>query len=132
MDNIAYYASVIALAFGAGLGLKGLLDPAWAARLVRLQPENTMPEGFAEFRGTFGGMFLGLHLIALLILIFWKGDAAISACLVVSAGWLFTAVGRALAYIRDTGARHAFVRMSIGIEVIAGTLIAFYPLMQLI
>jgi hypothetical protein len=132
MDMISYFASLIALGFGALLGLKGMLDPAWAAKLVRLQPENTMPEGFAEFRGTFGGMFLGLHLVALLILVLWKGDAAIAACMILAAGWLFTALGRAIAYLSDTGARHPFVQMSIGIEVIVGVLIGFFPLMQLI
>jgi hypothetical protein len=128
MDNFAFLMSAIALAFGAGLGLKGIFDPAWAGKLVRLQPENGQPEGFAEFRSTLGGMFLGLHLVALICLGVWRGDAGIAACLILSAGWLFTALGRYVAYKKDPDCKHRHVVMSIGIEVVAGVLIAIWPL----
>jgi hypothetical protein len=128
MDNFAFLISAATLAFGAGLGLKGLLDPVWAGKLVRLQAENGQPEGFAEFRSTLGGMFLGLHLVALICVCIWKGDAGLAACAILSAGWLMTAAGRFVAYKKDPHCRHRHVVTSIGIEIVAGLLIAVWPL----
>jgi hypothetical protein len=131
MENIAFLISVATLVFGAGLGLKGVLDPVWAGKLVRLQPENGQPEGFAEFRSTLGGMFLGLHLSALICVVIWRGDAGVAACAILAAGWLFTAAGRFVAYRKDPECRHSHVLMSIGIEVIAGVLIAVWPVSRM-
>lgn len=132
MENLTFLISAATLAFGAGLGLKGLFDPAWAGKLVRLQPENGQPEGFAEFRSTLGGMFLGLHLAALICVGFWKGDAGLAACIILSAGWLFTAVGRFMAYKKDPNCQHPHVVTSIIIEVVAGVLIAIWPISVLL
>lgn len=132
MENLTFLISAATLAFGAGLGLKGLFDPAWAGKLVRLQPENGQPEGFAEFRSTLGGMFLGLHLAALICVGFWKGDAGLAACVILSAGWLFTAVGRFMAYQKDPNCQHPHVVTSIIIEVVAGVLIAIWPISVLL
>ena len=131
MENLTYLISLAALAFGAGLGLKGIFDPAWAGKLVRLQPENGQPEGFAEFRSTLGGMFLGLHLAALICTGLWKGDAGLAACVILAAGWLMTALGRFAAYHKDPNCRHPHVVTSIGIEVVAGVLIALWPISAL-
>jgi hypothetical protein len=128
MENSTLLISAAALAFGAGLGLKGLFDPAWAGKLVRLQAEHGQPEGFAEFRSTLGGMFLGLHLAALICLGLSRGEAGIAACCILSAGWLFTAVGRFMAYKMDQDCQHRHVVISIGIEVVAGILIAVWPI----
>lgn len=128
MENLTFLISVVTLAFGAGLGLKGLFDPAWAGKLVRLQPENGQPEGFAEFRSTLGGMFLGLHLAALLCVGVWKGEAGIAACVILSTGWLMTAVGRFFAYKKDPNCQHSHVVTSIIIEVVVGVLIAIWPI----
>jgi hypothetical protein len=132
MENTTLLISAAALAFGAGLGVKGLFDPAWAGKLVRLQAEHGQPEGFAEFRSTLGGMFLGLHLAALICLGVSRGEAGIAACSILSAGWLFTAVGRFMAYKLDQDCKHPHVVMSIGIEVVAGVLIAVWPISSLI
>jgi hypothetical protein len=131
MDNLALVISAIALAFGAGLGVKGLLDPRWAGKLVRLQPENGQAEGFAEFRSTLGGMFLGLHLVALLFLIFGGREAGVAACVILAAGWLFTAFGRVMALKMDAGCDHPHVKTSIVIEVVAGAWIAVWPIAAL-
>jgi hypothetical protein len=132
MENSMLLISAAALAFGAGLGVKGLFDPAWAGKLVRLQAEHGQPEGFAEFRSTLGGMFLGLHLAALICLGLSRGEAGIAACSILAAGWLFTAVGRFMAYKMDQDCKHPHVVMSIGIEVVAGILIAVWPISSLI
>ena len=130
MENLTLLISGGTLAFGAGLGLKGILDPIWAGKLVRLQPENGQPEGFAEFRGTLGGMFLGLHVAALICLAFWQGEAGLAACIILSVGWLSTALGRFVAYKKDPNCRHPHVVMSIWIEIVAGVLIAVWPVSQ--
>lgn len=132
MEHLAFLISAATLAFGAGLGLKGIFDPAWAGKLVRLQPENGQPEGFAEFRSTLGGMFLGLHLAALICLGIWQGDAGMAACFILSAGWLLTAVGRFVAYKKDPDCQHEHVVTSIIIEVVAGVLIAVWPVSKLL
>jgi hypothetical protein len=132
MATVPMLISAAALAFGAGLGVKGLFDPAWAGKLVRLQADNGQPEGFAEFRSTLGGMFLGLHVVSLLFLIFGGVQTGVVACVILAAGWLFTAVGRVMAYRVDEHCKHPHVLMSIWIEVVAGVLIAVYPLAVLV
>jgi hypothetical protein len=132
VTNLPLLISAITLAFGAGLGLKGLFDPAWAGALVRLQANYGEPEGYAEFRSTLGGMFLGLHAVALLFLVFGSVEAGVAASTILSAGWLFTAVGRFMAYRMDEHCKHSHVLTSIGIEVVAGVLIAVFPLATLI
>jgi hypothetical protein len=104
---VAWCLSALALAFGAFLGTRGLLDPRWAQKLVRLQPDE-QGGGFAEFRATYGGLFLGLHLAALLFALMWivRGGAlvgvmATGACAVIAAAWAGTAFGRAVSMWRD-------------------------------
>lgn len=128
MFDFVFYISAGTLAFGVGLGVKGMLDPTWAGQLVRLQPENGQPEGYAEFRATFGGMFLGLHLSALAFMVFWNKEAGIAACSVLAAGWLFTALGRYLSYSMDSNTQHSHVVRSVAIEVIIGLAIAVWPI----
>lgn len=132
MENIAFYISAAVLAFGTLLGVKGLFDPAWAGKLVRLQPENGQPEGYAEFRSTLGGMFLGLHGAALASMWLLKEEAGLAACLILSVGWLMTALGRAVAYWKDADCRHPHVVTSIGIEIVLGGLIAVWPAASLL
>lgn len=118
----AWIASALALGFGVILGARGLLDPKWASRLVRLK-EDEQGGGFAEFRATYGGVFLGLHLAALYIVVGYlrtqaplSGVMATGAVFALSAGWAGAAFGRALAIWRDAGANTAFNRLSIGVE----------------
>jgi hypothetical protein len=127
MEDIIYWTSAVILGLGGLLGLKGLLDPVWAGKLVRLQPENGQPEGFAEFRSTLGGMFLGLHVSALACLIFWRGGVGVAACSILAIGWLSTAVGRYMALKKDPHCNHSHVVRSIWIEVVAGVLIGAWP-----
>jgi hypothetical protein len=63
---VAWLLNALALAFGVALGARALLNPKWAARLVRLR-EDEQGGGFAEFRATYGGVFLGLHGVTLLM-----------------------------------------------------------------
>lgn len=118
----AWVLSALALMFGAALGARALVDPRWAAKFVRLK-EDEQGGGFAEFRATYGGVFLFLHLVALLfIAIFlWGGEyvigvAAAGASAAIAAGWAGSALGRTLSMWRD-GADTRFNRLSAGVEV---------------
>jgi hypothetical protein len=118
----AWWLSVLALLAGAGLGVRALIDPAWAAKFVRLKADE-QGGGQAEFRATFGGVFLGLHLVALVLTLFYLesgayliGVCATGAGAAISAGWAGAAVGRAVSIWRD-GADTSFNRMSIGVEI---------------
>lgn len=128
MMAIAWVLNVLALAFGVALGARGLVDPKWAARLVRLREDAE--GGIAEFRATYGGMFLGLHLIALVLTLryllanaYVVGVAASGAVAVLSAGWALTAFGRVIAMWRD-GANTAFNRVSVLVELAVAAALA--------
>jgi len=117
----AWVLNALALAVGAALGARGLLDPKWAARFVRLQADE-QGGGFAEFRATYGGVFLGLHAVALLMTLKYLtggaaviGVAATGAAAALGAGWAGAAFGRVIAIWRD-GADTKFNRLSAGVE----------------
>lgn len=109
MDALSYWIAVVALAVGAGLGVVGFFFPKTAARIVRLQadPDPKLPGGFAEFRASYGGLFLGGHAAALAVTIpaargsAWAENFALGACAVLAAAWAMTAVGRVLSGFLD-------------------------------
>jgi hypothetical protein len=130
----AYYVSLVGLLIGAGMGLYGMINPRWAARLVRLRDDPDRPGGFAEFRGTYGGLFLGAHGFALAFLVpflqerevlgafptHWVALGAIGVCAMM---WLATSIGRAISIVADkTGG--GFNYSSVGFEVALGLVIA--------
>ncbi len=119
---VAWLANAGALVFGLVLGARALLDPHWAARLVRLAPDPARPGGQAEFRATYGGFFLGAHGVALALSATWilggsyeNGVYATAAGAALAAGWGATAAGRILAMWRDD-ARTDFNMISAAIE----------------
>lgn len=121
LSLVAWILNALGLLFGAALGARGLFDPRWAQRLVRLQPDE-QGGGFAEFRATYGGVFLGLHVAALLLTVKWLfggeavlGAAAIGAAAVIAMAWLGAAFGRVLSMARD-GTRTRFNQFSAGLE----------------
>lgn len=98
--------SALGLAIGAGLGLAGLLNPAWAAKLVRLR--EAAPGGFSEFRATYGGLFFGAHAAGLVFAWFqFLADnlavslMAVGAVAVLAAAWGGSAFGRLVSIWRD-------------------------------
>lgn len=117
----AWGVSALALIFGAALGARALIDPEWAAKFVRLK-QDEQGGGFAEFRATYGGVFLFLHLVALVFTLFylWGGEYVIGVCATgasaaIAAGWGGAALGRVISMWRD-GADTKFNRMSAGVE----------------
>ena len=118
----AWWLSALALLVGVGLGARALYDPAWAAKFVRLKADE-QGGGQAEFRATFGGVFLGLHLVALLFTLLYLrsgayviGVTATGASAAIAVGWAGAAFGRAVSIWRD-GADSKFNRLSIGVEI---------------
>lgn len=103
----AWLLSALACALGAFLGVRAFFNPHWAARFVRLEADEGNG-GFAEFRATYGGMFAGVHGVALLLIFAWLytdeyalGAVAAGAVAVLSAGWAGTAAGRGFSMLRD-------------------------------
>lgn len=126
---VVWLLNAAALAFGAFLGLRGLLDPGWVARFVRLKPDE-QGGGSAEFRATYGGVFLGLHGVGLALTYRWLtghepavGAMAAGAAACLAAGWAGAAAGRLLAMWRDAGAGTPFNRLSAGVEAALAVLI---------
>lgn len=118
---IAWWLNAIALAFGAGLGVRALIDPHWAARFVRLKADE-QEGGFAEFRATYGGVFALAHAAALFLSLRYiqngehvVGLTAAGGAAVLAAGWAGAAGGRCLSMWRD-GMRTRFNMMSAGVE----------------
>jgi len=125
---VAWIVNVLALGVGVILGLRALIDPNWAARLVRLAPDE-QGGGFAEFRATYGGLFLGAHGVALALTLRWLtseqyliGVAASGAAAVLAAGWGATAFGRLLSMWRDR-ADTRFNRLSVAFEMLVAAAI---------
>lgn len=129
------YVSLLGLAVGGAMGAYAMLNPAWAARLVRLRDDPARPGGFAEFRGTYGGLFLAAHATAAFFV--WtaldlaaglEGAApaavlVIPACAIPASMWLGTSVGRIISILADkTGG--GFNYASVGFEIVLGLMIA--------
>ncbi len=122
---IAWVLNALALVFGAVLGARAVLDPHWAAKLVRLKPDE-QGGGFAEFRATYGGLFFFAHAVALYFTLQWlfageftMGVYAAGAAAVLCAAWIGTALGRAFSMWRD-GAVTKFNRLSAIVETVTG------------
>ncbi|MGH6949717.1 MAG: hypothetical protein ACREH4_02505 [Vitreimonas sp.] len=119
---IAWWLNALALLFVSFLGVRAMLDPRWAARFVRLKPDE-QGGGEAEFRATYGGVFLFTHAAALLLTSKYMLDGAsivglcaTGAAAVLSAGWAGSAAGRFLAIWRD-GVRTPFNLLSAFAEI---------------
>jgi hypothetical protein len=118
----AWILNALALALGAGLGARALYDPHWASRFVRLQADE-QGGGFAEFRATFGGMILFVHLAALVLTLRYLlaggalvGVVATGASAAVSAAWGGAAFGRLISMWRDK-TDTKFNRLSVCVEI---------------
>jgi len=103
---------------GAGLGLGAMISPTWAAKLVRMQADPANPDGYAEFRATFGGVFFFLHVAFLAAVLL--GQGVIGAAAVLCFGWGGAAIGRVLSLLLDgpdVRTRHNY--MSVAVELVA-------------
>lgn len=122
MNSFPWLLACLPLAAVGVMSLLSFLHPNWGARLVRLRDDPERPGGFAEFRATYGGIFLGSHGAALGLIIMYLASAndlvgvtAGGAVLVLGAGYAGSAAGRAFSMLRD-GTRTGFNLGSTGFE----------------
>lgn len=115
---------LVGCVIGAGLGVFGLAAPQRAAHLVRLRDDPERPGGGAEFRGTYGGLFLGTHLVVIVLLHTPDRAMALGAALAVAAAWGVTALGRLLSMALDPPSRTGFNGASVAFELVVAALIA--------
>lgn len=133
MEFAPFWVSCFGLLIGAGMGLYGLLNPRWAAGIVRLREDPKKPGGFAEFRGTYGGLFLATNGFALVFMTavareietlsgvptYLVALGAAGACGLI---WWGTAVGR-IAAIAFDGAGTRYNQASVIFEIVLGALV---------
>ncbi len=111
MPHFTEIISIIALGFCALLGLGSLFAPKWAAGVVRLvaDPDPEKPGGFSEFRATYGGLLLFLHLSALIMLL--QPDLKITykvfALFPIAMAWIGAGLGRTLSLLLDKEENHS-------------------------
>ncbi|MDX1293495.1 MAG: hypothetical protein R3265_11855 [Hyphomonas sp.] len=129
--NIGEIISLVALLFGAVIGLSAMFSPAWASRVVRLveDPDPLRPGGFSEFRATYGGLFLFSHLMTAILVMNLSGAEGILTTLVVlplAAGWIGAGVGRlmSLVFDRRQNREPGLIPVWIPLEIILGLAIA--------
>lgn len=113
MPPITDIIALIALGFCALIGLGSLFAPKWAAGVVRLKADEDpdKPGGFSEFRATYGGLLLFLHLTVILILLSLNelsgtsqtGTKVIKAFILlpVAAAWIGAGIGRTISLLLD-------------------------------
>jgi len=123
MDIITILVGIAGL-FGTALGAGALLSPEWAAKFVRMQADPEQPDGYAEFRATFGGVFLALH--AALLIALYTGFGFIGASAMLCAGWAGAAGGRVISLLLDgsKGVRMRHNYVSIVVELVMAVIFA--------
>lgn len=115
------------------MGLYGLVNPRWVKGLVRLRDDPEKPGGFAEFRGTYGGLFAATNGFALVLMAcvaleietlagvptYLTALGAAGACGLI---WWGTAVGRIAAIALD-GAGTRYNQASVLFEIALGAVV---------
>jgi len=127
--------SSLTLGFGALIGFVSLINPAWGANVVRLQadPDPLKPGGYSEFRATYGGLFLMLHLMALLLTLqIPRVGTDILVLAPIAAAWIGAGLGRTISLVLDRSQNReaGLIPIWIPMEILLGLAI-FAPFLQL-
>lgn len=109
--------STIGAGASLALGLLGLVNPHAALRLVGLQLVPGLAHSISEVRATYGGIFVGMSLYALL-------SQEPHAFLAVAAAWIMAGVARILSALFENAITPANIG-GIVVELAIGTLIAW-------
>ena len=127
--------SYVTLGFGALIGFISLINPNWGANVVRLQadPDPLKPGGYSEFRATYGGLFMMLHLMALILTLqLPRTSADILVLAPLAAAWIGAGLGRTLSLVldREENREAGLIPVWIPMEFFLGIAI-FAPFLQL-
>lgn len=101
---IFHYITLAGLLFGTLVGFIGFVRPAGIAHTLRLQADPTRPGGFAEFRASFGGIFIMIHMTGLVFAIHLQQLQPALVTFVVAPiamAWFGAAVGRLVSMLLD-------------------------------
>lgn len=99
--TIAEIIALIGLALGSLSGLRALLQPQWIADVLKLQADPGRPGGYAEFRASFGGLFLLMHLFGIFMMVSDGGFHGAIVAATISMGWWGAAIGRTISLVAD-------------------------------
>jgi len=116
--------AMIAAHVGALMGLLGLINPEWSKNVVRLAPGPDKPGGYAEFRASFGGLFLFLH--AAPIIAFFAGNGFMGSAFAAALAWIGMALGRVVSMLLDhkaMGTRTGYNVFGTGFELVLGLML---------
>ena len=127
--------SYITLGFGASIGFISMVSPNWGANVVRLQadPDPLKPGGYSEFRATYGGLFMMMHLMALILTIqLPRTGIDILVLAPIAAAWVGAGMGRTLSLFldREENREAGMIPIWIPTEFLLGVAI-FAPFLQL-
>lgn len=128
-ELVAWALNALTLALCAGFGARAVLSPDWAARFVRLQPQE-QTSGFAMFSAAMGGLFLASHAAALFFTMRWIlggegviGIFAAGAAAALAGAWIGSAIGRGVALYKDRALATSFNLRAASVEATLGVLI---------
>lgn len=128
-ELVAWALNALTLALCAGFGARAVVSPDWAARFLRLQPQQRS-EDFAMFSATMGGLFLASHAAALYFTMKWIfggegviGIFAAGAAAALAGAWIGSALGRGVTLLKDRALATQFNLRAAGVEVLLGVLI---------
>jgi hypothetical protein len=113
MELLTLVGTVASLA----LGMLGLVNPKAALRLVGLQLVPGLAHSISEVRATYGGIFVGMSLYALL-------SQEPHAFLAVAAAWIMAALARTLSALFENAITPANIG-GIIVELAIGGLVAW-------
>ena len=119
METIALIAAFASL----GLGLLGFIAPHRAMSLVGLNMDPALPHSISEVRATYGGIFMGMSLYALV-------SQEPHAFLALAAAWLMAGFARIFSAVIDRAPTSANL-VGIVVELAIGSLVAWPFLGQL-
>lgn len=107
--------SVAAALFSLALGILGLVSPMTALKLVGLRLDPELPHSISEVRATYGGIFIGMSLYAML-----SGEP--HAFLALGCAWLCAGASRIFSAIFDRALTSGNL-VGIVVELLTGALV---------
>ena len=126
---IFYYLTMIGLAFGMLVGFIAFVRPHVIANTLRLQADPDRPGGYAEFRASFGGIFVMIHMTAFVFSMHLQQinpNLVVFVVAPIAMAWFGAAAGRCVSMVLDTeeNGEGGINRYWVMLEVVVGLLIS--------